>query len=378
MANKYTPIESGQVYGELTVLERADDYVSPKGQHYERWKCRCSCGNDYITRGSYLKIGKSTSCGCVSKKRRSEKKQRDLRGQRFGRLVALHVVENEKRGVYWRCQCDCGRVVDVRGTALASGNSSSCGCLRLEKLRDDHLLDLTGMKFGRLEVVRQVEDKVDRRGKHRSQWLCHCDCGNEVTVVGSWLTSGNTNSCGCYKLERTSATHFNDLSGQRFGMLTVVKRVEDHVSPDNMRARVQYLCHCDCGNDKVILGDSLYNGTISCGCINSKGEREIAEYLRDKNMPFKIQYTFPNLMGHYMLKFDFAVFDSSEKLVAVIEYQGEQHYEPVAFFGGETKFEKQLEYDKKKRTYCQENNIRLIEIPYWTISIPEFLDNALS
>lgn len=378
MANKYTSIEPGQIYGELLVLEQADDYVSPKGKHEKRWKCKCSCGNEYITRGTCLKTGRSTSCGCISLKKQKEKMTRDLTGQRFGRLVALRIVDNEKRGVYWRCQCDCGTIIDIRGTALTSGNSTSCGCFRKEKLRDDHLLDLCGQRFGKLVVVKQVEDAIDKHGKHRSQWLCHCDCGNDTTVVGSWLTSGNTTSCGCYKLEMTSKTHFKNLTGQRFGMLTVLRRVEDHISLDNQRARVQYLCRCDCGNEKIILGDSLYNGTISCGCINSKGERDIANYLREKKIPFKIQYTFPGLVGQYLLKFDFAVFDNNDNLIALIEYQGEQHYGPVDFFGGTSKFKKQQEYDKRKRSFCKDNNINLIEVPYWIESISTFLNKSLS
>lgn len=54
------------------------------------------------------------------------------------------------------------------------------------------LIDLTGQKFGRLTVVERVENK-----RRRSQWLCKCDCGNEVKVSSSGLRSGNTKSCSC-------------------------------------------------------------------------------------------------------------------------------------------------------------------------------------
>lgn len=51
-------------------------------------------------------------------------------------------------------------------------------------------------------------------------------------------------------------------------------------------------------------------------------------------------------------------------LVIGIEYQGVQHYKPVAYFGGEEHFMQQQENDKKKRTLCKQNGIRLIEWPY--------------
>lgn len=49
----------------------------------------------------------------------------------------------------------------------------------------------------------------------------------------------------------------------------------------------------------------------------------------------------------------------------LIECQGQQHYMPVEIFGGEQQFKKQKEYDNKKKEYCLNKNLKLIEIPYW-------------
>ena len=43
-----------------------------------------------------------------------------------------------------------------------------------------------------------------------------------------------------------------------------------------------------------------------------------------------------------------------------IEYQGQQHYEAIEFFGGKEAFEKTLERDKKKKRLCKKNSVRLI------------------
>ena len=61
----------------------------------------------------------------------------DLSGKKFERLTVLSRV-----GTYttpagtvipiWRCRCDCGVELDVRGNSLRSGNTRSCGCLRKE------------------------------------------------------------------------------------------------------------------------------------------------------------------------------------------------------------------------------------------------------
>lgn len=67
----------------------------------------------------------------------------------------------------------------------------------------------------------------------------------------------------------------NDLTGKKFGKLTVVKRGDDYVSPSGAK-RVQWLCKCDCGNENLILvaANNLTSGhTKSCGCLNDVSPR---------------------------------------------------------------------------------------------------------
>ena len=79
------------------------------------------------------------------------------------------------------------------------------------------------MRFGKLTVVKRVEDYVEpNSGRHRAKWLCKCDCGNETIVMDNNLTRKNgTKSCGClrssfaYNLNKSCNTY--DLSGE-YGM----------------------------------------------------------------------------------------------------------------------------------------------------------------
>ena len=66
--------------------------------------------------------------------------------------------------------------------------------------------DLTGQKFGRLFVVERVEDLITEKGNKFTQWLCNCDCGNDVIVFGSSLTRTKrpTLSCGCLQRDKVS------------------------------------------------------------------------------------------------------------------------------------------------------------------------------
>lgn len=62
---------------------------------------------------------------------------KNLTGKRFGRWTVLaHVPTGKKGSTVWKCQCDCGRIKErVFYTALTTGKSLSCGCLRTDLLR---------------------------------------------------------------------------------------------------------------------------------------------------------------------------------------------------------------------------------------------------
>lgn len=63
---------------------------------------------------------------------------------------------------------------------------------------------------------------------------------------------------------------FIDLTGKRFGKLTVICRDSDKEEPSGRKVPM-WKCKCDCGNEKVIRGAFLRNGsTKSCGCLGSE------------------------------------------------------------------------------------------------------------
>ena len=70
--------------------------------------------------------------------------------------------------------------------------------------------------------------------------------------------------------------------------------------------------------------------------LASRGEIKIHDILEKNEINFKEEYEFPGLKAPSgrPLRFDFAVFDDDGNLDFLIEYQGKQHYEPVAKFGG--------------------------------------------
>ena len=215
------------------------------------------------------------------------------------------------------------------------------------------LIDLTGQRFNRLTVIKRDMSKVG----NIAYWICQCDCGNIISVRGDRLRGGNTQSCGCLRKERISEQKLINLIGKKFGHLTVIKKDTSKVGK-----YIYWICRCDCGNIASIRGECLKNGnTKSCGCIKSKGEDKIRKILFSLKINFIQQKTFDDLKYKSNLKFDFFL----PEYKCCIEYQGEQHYEAIKYFGGEKEFKEIQLRDKIKKQWCQNNNIKLIEIPYW-------------
>lgn len=132
-------------------------------------------------------------------------------------------------------------------------------------------MDLTGQKFGLLTVLYRDVDKEKTVKNTNSYWCCKCDCGNLHTVRSSDLKSGKIKSCGC--LKHKASYNAENLEGQTFSNLTVVRRIE------NRYGKRYWKCICKCGKEIEVSTSDLKNGhTKSCGCLKIE---------RAKNLGYK-------------------------------------------------------------------------------------------
>ena len=112
--------ETGNVYGKLTVLNRAEN--DKRGN--VRWVCRCECGNETVTNGRSLRRGHTKSCSCACGQRIDET------GNVYGKVTVLRLAESKGQGTEWLCRCKCGRAFETTGHGLRRGHVKSCGCSR--------------------------------------------------------------------------------------------------------------------------------------------------------------------------------------------------------------------------------------------------------
>ena len=158
-------IEPGKRVGLLTVAEP----TRQRKAGYIVWRCCCDCGGEILLDTRCLQRGTVRDCGCRTVVRPGQK---DIAGNRFGKLTAIRPTQERGRGgcAVWICRCDCGNEVRAETRQLTSGSRRSCGCLSHPPQKD-----FIGKRFGRLTVTGYAGK---RAGMHR--WKCRCDCGNET------------------------------------------------------------------------------------------------------------------------------------------------------------------------------------------------------
>lgn len=91
MRGRFAEDRTGQKFGELTIISRAQNhlYIDPHGKGHVKamWNCKCSCGKTTTVRTDHLLSGRVVSCGCIGKKNSAEAKVRH--GQTGSRLYMV-------------------------------------------------------------------------------------------------------------------------------------------------------------------------------------------------------------------------------------------------------------------------------------------------
>jgi 5-methylcytosine-specific restriction endonuclease McrA len=169
----------GQKFGRWTVVERAEN--GKYGHSY--YLCRCDCDNEKIVRGCHLINGTSKSCGCSIRI--------DLTGQRFYRLTVIKFSHMDKhKSSHFLCECDCSNVTVVRGAALISGLTRSCGCLQKEIVsqkiipESEHEIRKKDLNYRNTKDYKEMKKRV---------WE---DCFSECQICNKPLIKGKSKDSG--------------------------------------------------------------------------------------------------------------------------------------------------------------------------------------
>lgn len=229
-------------------------------------------------------------------------------------------------------------------------------------------------------------------------------------VSGSWIKNNDEKSLflKCKKCLQIWNTNWSSVitgrgcpfcAGKRVGENSLFKdnpgvsnewnyeKNNEDFSPENIsyRSNKKFWWICGLGHEWIAKPNSRNsrNKTGCPFCVNfkkSKGENKIEKFMSSNNIPFESQKKFYNCKNLTFLPFDFYI----SSLNLCIEYQGEQHYEPVRFGGvsldiAKSNLKKTKKNDLIKKNFCKDNNFQFLIISYWEyFNIENILKNVFN
>lgn len=305
-------------------------------------------GTTRITQGPKHHRSDSIPMGCEEVRTVGHSRKKvDLTGQRYGHLIVLEAAENIGTRTAWRCLCDCGQETIVKTQHLRSGHTKSCGCQNgaggpREKLGLTYI-DGTCVEMLKARTVRKNNTSgvpgVDWLAK-KQRWRASICFKGKRRYLGSYtrfedavaarkraeedlfdvfldVYSGKAPQSELREIEEVcppiARDQRLDLTGQRFGQLTVIAPAED------IGSMTAWRCLCDCGKETVVMTGHLRGGhTTSCGC-KPKGtfvDGTFVELIRSKTIRRN------NTSGVTGVEW----VPGANKWKAVIFFKGERHY----------------------------------------------------
>ena len=189
-------------------------------------------------------------------------------------------------------------------------------------------INLTGQRFGKLEVVERAPNGCSSSGDSIVRWWCLCDCQKDkenpelVIKIGTQLRAGHGWSCGCDVKEKHSKAATKDLLGQRFGRLTVMEYVgTKKYGKKNLSSNALWKCICDCQLNKIeeekeycyqTTNELTSGNTQSCGCY---WKEQLLEMLHERKTSNKYEKSEGYYIGYTAKGEKFYIDDEDFELI---------------------------------------------------------------
>ena len=258
----------------------------------------------------------------------------------------------------------CGKTYKVAPGAFLRGNRCPYCRSNRRKTTDEF----------KKEVYQLVGDEYtvisDYTGHHKPISLKHEKCKRVYSVAPSdFLKGRRCKQCHfdeCMKTNQEWLDQVKELAGDDYTFL-------ERYKGDNVKIKYKHVC----GHIHKVTPNNFINGTRCTACKESIGEANVRRFLTEAGMLFESQKSFKDLVVEKQLSYDFFLPNYN----ILLEFQGEQHYRPITFFGGEKAFKKQCVRDELKRSYAKEKGLKVIEIPYTHDTyekVKMFLDTTMS
>lgn len=235
--------------------------------------------------------------------------------------------------------------------------------------RKDFILELNKAKRLTTEEFIEKSKQIygDRFDYSKSEYLTArdklviiCPLHGEFKILPQHHLRGNIKSGGCRKCGLSIINDNNRFTQENF--IDKVKNIKgvtfDKTIYKNRRSGI--IVTCKIHGDYNTTAEITLKGHGCPKCKFSFGENLVEVILKNNNLKYEQQKVFKGLVYKKSLRFDFYLPDYN----ACIEFDGEQHYKPIDYWGGEKGFKDLQIKDALKVAYCQVNNISLLRIRF--------------
>lgn len=281
-------------------------------------------------------------------------------------IEVLEEYIDSKTPVLYRCKID-GYVWKAAPSSVLSGHGCPmCARLKLQKQRTKNhkqYIKEVSIINPNIEVLEQYID-----AKTPIQHRCKIDGYIWKPIPSSVLCGYGCPMCAGNIL-KTTEQYKDDVAK----INPDIEVMDEYV---NARTPILHRCKLD-GYQWMAVPANILSGSGCPQCQESSGERVVRQLLEYYGIQYIYQKTFQDCKDIQMLPFDFYLPHYNK----CIEYDGKQHFEPVDFAGkgkewAQHQLYKTQYHDQIKNTYCSNNNIPLLRIPYFK-NIEEELNNFL-
>ena len=279
-------------------------------------------------------------------------------------LIFENVTKGMGRKAWWKCPIHGGYQQEIRLKANGKGCPFCAG-------KQVHILDC--LETTHPEIAKQwhptlngiLTPKNVTIGSNKIVWW-YCEKHKEAYLqkISNKKRGSGCPYCSGQKVHKSTCLETLYPEIAKLWHPTLNKNLTAKDVTAGSQRKVWWICPIH-GEYQQIVKNKVY-GEGCPRCNESKGEKSIAKYLTKKKIRFIRQHKFNDCKYKSYLYFDFGIFDHNKKINLLIEYDGEQHFKEVKYFGGEKKLNLRTKRDNVKNKYCEDNKIPLLRIPYWS------------
>lgn len=353
-------------------------------------KIKCKCGETFERRFGDYKNRKIYYCKCCTGKKITYEKVKDFIELKGCKLITIkddYKNSTEKLNI----KCNCGNSYNISYGNFKRFKQYKCAeCNEKERVLNMKSKDLGDFNYYNYDQVKDIINKTESKLLSNEYINCFekldliCECGKKYNQKFSYIKRKINDGVPilCPKCMRDIANNGfrldeNNINKAIFNIYGYQKyKIVDIEDYRNRRIKTNFI-HTECGH---IFKSSLLNllnaerKCPKCEATHTLGILKIKKVLEDMNVPYEFEKTFNDCKYKRLLPFDIYLPNYN----CCIEFDGEQHFNPIEYFGGEESLSAIQIRDEIKNNYCIRKNIPLLRIDYKQIDdIPYIVVNFI-